>query len=81
MIETEIYILGYPVMIRYIVHDPSYVEWHLVCNHSARDVHDLLNVLLRVHFSEFIEAACREHHFYKLYAESQGAPETEDCPF
>lgn len=79
--ETEVYIMGYPVTIAYTIHEPSYVEWKIRATTRWEDEHDLLNVLLRIHYAEFIEAVCREHSFYVAYADAQGAPETEDIPF
>lgn len=73
MIKTEVYILGYPIPISYQIHDPAYVEWKIECTTKSWETeHDLLNVLLRMHFCEYIEAAIREHAFMEQYAASQG---------
>lgn len=72
MINTEIYILGYPVRIKYHIHDPAYVEWQILATKDWETEHDLLNVLLRLHFCEYIEAAIREHAFMEQYAAAQG---------
>lgn len=85
MNEIEIYLLGYPLLISYQLHDPNYVEWKLKAHKTWEDEFELLNVLLRIHYSAYIEAACREHHFYEEYARSAGwkpmGEIEEDIPF
>jgi len=70
--KTEIYIMGYPVQIAYTIHHPDYVEWKLVASKTWEGEHDLLNVLLRVHYHQYIEAAVREHAFMEQYAAAAG---------
>jgi hypothetical protein len=72
MEDFDVLIMGYPINICYRIHDPSYVEWSLVNKIGAAEEIELLNILLRVHYGEFIEAAIREHHFYESYAKSAG---------
>lgn len=90
MTKTEIYIMGYPVQIAYTIHHPDYVEWKLVASKTWEGEHDLLNVLLRVHYHQYIEAAIREHAFMEHYAAAAGygydiavSPDIriEDMPF
>ena len=72
MTKTEIYIMGYAVQIAYVIHHPDYVEWKLVASRTWEGEHDLLNVLLRVHYHQYIEAAIREHAFIEQYAAAAG---------
>lgn len=74
MTKTEIYIMGYPVQIAYKIHHPDYVEWDLKASKTWEAEHDILNVLLRIHYSQFIEAAVREHAFMEQYAATAGYP-------
>lgn len=73
MTKTEIYIMGYPVQIAYTIHQPDYVEWKLIASNQWEGEHDLLNVLLRVHYHQYIEAAIRENAFMEQYAAAAGA--------
>lgn len=87
MYKTDVIIMGYSIDIYFTLHEPSYVEWEIGASRWAsedkkatfRAEADLLNVLLRTHYSEFIESRCREADFYRSYAESQGASDWQDA--
>lgn len=78
MQSTLVVIMGLPVAIKYAIHDPAYVEWTLegvmvdCLEDYPNDEMKLLEVLLRTHYSEFIESCCREACYYDNYA-SQAA--------
>ena len=82
MLDTIVYLMGYAIKIRYAIHHPSYVEWKLMASEKWVDEHDVLDLVLRYHYSNYIEAACREHSFYLEEANSRGWPEPDDdIPF
>jgi hypothetical protein len=81
MERVEIYLLGYPLLIKYAIHEHGYVEWNLVASDKWESEHDLLNLLLRMHHSSMIESICREHGFYKEKFESMAPFGDEDVPF
>jgi hypothetical protein len=72
---TTVCIMGIMIPIKYRIHDPSYVEWSMETaadkDEFTVEERELLNVLLRVHYGGFIEAALREAAFYENYANSQ----------
>ena len=72
MQTTTVYIMGYPIEIDYRIHDPSYIEWNVTANDGSEHESQLLNVLLRVHYNQFIEAVLREHDYYHEYAKRAG---------
>lgn len=83
--KADVTIMGISVRIKYAIHDPAYVEWKLEeANQESAvegwpdDEMELLNVLLRVHYSDFIEAACREQAYYDSYAASAAADDWAD---
>ena len=84
MKKTAVIIMGIPLNIRYNIHEPSYVEWNLdLLEKSANppdnyDEMELLNILLRTHYCNFIESACRENAFYENYAATQAADDWAD---
>jgi hypothetical protein len=80
--SVQITIMGITIRVHYTIHEPSYVEWELRSaqqkmenlseKHYPIKEMQLLSVLLRTHYSQFIEAVIRESAFYQSYAESQG---------
>lgn len=78
MNKTSVTIMGISIQIRYHIHDPAYVEWTLQRADKDDDEMELLNVLLRVHYSDFIEAACREQAYYDSYAAAAAADDWAD---
>lgn len=66
MRETTITILGHAVTIRYTVYEGGYIEWKLKGSNW-----DLTETLLRVHFTEYINAELRKIWFEEEYAEHQ----------
>jgi hypothetical protein len=68
MNKASVTIMGISIGIHYAIHDPAYVEWKLENSDSDDDALELLTVLLRTHYSGFIEAACREQAYYDNYA-------------
>jgi len=72
METTTLIMLGHPVDVRYAFHDGNYVEWYLQpCEHNTQEV-KLLETLLRLNHSDFIESKIRELHFFRSYAEHAG---------
>lgn len=81
MEETELYILGHPIKIRYHIHDRGYVQWKLVpAVERWEGEHDLLDLLLRMHCNQLIEAMCREDSYYTAYTAEICTPDTEIDP-
>ena len=76
MSKTSVVIMGISIPVRYTIHDPAYVEWtidawELHQNPDSNYPHhemNLLQILLRVHYSDLIESVCRETTYYNNYA-------------
>jgi hypothetical protein len=66
MRETTITILGHAVTFRYTVYEGGYIEWKL-----KDSTWDLTETLLRVHFTEYINAELRKVWFEEEYAQNQ----------
>lgn len=65
MKEAIITILGHPLTFHYFVHDGGHIEW------TVRNATDLLILLLRVHYTQYIEAELRKVWFEEQYYENQ----------
>lgn len=79
MNKTTVVIMGKAITIQYAVHEPAYVEWQMNAPvEGLEDEMELLNVLLRTHYSDFIESACREASFYNAYAATAAADDWMD---
>ena len=81
MNETTLTILGFPVIIRYIVYDGGYTEWHV-----KPEGESLLSTILRIHYTTYIEAELRKAWFEAEYEQniinsSQMSIFDEDPPF
>ena len=66
MRETIITLLGNPLTFRYTVYEGGYIEWHLKGSNF-----DFTEVLLRVHYCQYIEAELRKIWFEEEYIENQ----------
>ena len=62
MNETTLTILGFPVLIRYTVFEGGYTEWHIKPTGES-----LLSTLLRIHYTQYIEAEIRKAWFEEEY--------------
>lgn len=62
MNETTLTIMGFPVLVRYTVFEGGYTEWHLKPAGES-----LLSTLLRIHYTEYIEAQIRKAWFEEEY--------------
>jgi len=81
MEKMVIYILGHEVHIHYQISDRGYVQWKLTPSKDGwLPEHDLLDLLLRMHHNQYIEALCREEDHYIDYVRGQ-APDLKDLPF
>ena len=65
MNETTLTILGFPLIIRYVVYDGGYIEWHV-----KPEGESLLNTLLRIHYTAIIESALRKAWFEKEFEQN-----------
>lgn len=85
MKEIAITIMGYPVKLQYCMHErPTYCEWRLIAQGLYSDQHCLLEQLLRMHYSDYIEAIIREYAWYEGYATAQAYSDPgidDDTPF
>jgi len=76
MNEETFIILGFPVRLRYNIHQrPSYVEWHIVDDMSNASTVELLEQLLRVHYTQWIENVIREHEWRRSNEDTSPDPE------
>lgn len=62
MNETTLTIMGFPVLIRYTVFEGGYTEWHI-----KPEGESLLSTLLRIHYTQYIEAQIRKAWFEEEY--------------
>ena len=62
MNETTLTILGFPVIIQYVVYDGGYTEWHVKPAGES-----LLTTMLRIHYTAYIEAELRRAWFEEEY--------------
>jgi hypothetical protein len=81
MNETILTIMGFPVTLRYTVYEGGYIEWHLKSPN-----HDITELLLRFHYTAFIETELRKAWFEEEYEQNvinsaQLPIFDEDCPF
>jgi len=81
MNEVTLTILGFPVIFRYVIYDGGYTEWHVKPSDDS-----LLSMLLRTHYSAYIEAELRKAWFEREYTEnlcssSQMSIFDEEIPF
>jgi len=89
MIQTHVYIMGMPVSIMYEIHSFFNIEWAVKMpppsSTNETSIYLLLNVLLRVHYCEFIEAEIRRYHHTLEYEENINPPhplfDKEEIPF
>ena len=89
MKEITIVMLGHSLSLHYAMHEGNYVEWYLApspSNENENDIHAILDTILRLNHSQFIESKIREVVFYQAYAEASGSPWPADdidptCPF
>jgi len=68
MRETTISILGFALTLRYTVYEGGHIEWKIggpAYNES------LLNTMLRIHYTEYINAELRKIWFEEEYAQHQ----------
>ena len=80
MQRAVVTIMGVAIEIKFAIHDPAYVEWRIAAvgvdptvDDWPADEMELLDVLLRTHYSPYIEAACRETCYYNNYASAAAA--------
>ena len=66
MRETIITILGHPLTFRYSVYEGGYIEWKLKGSNW-----DFTELLLRIHYTDYITAELRKVWFEEEYIESQ----------
>ena len=66
MKETTITLMGYPLTFRYTVYEGGYIEWKLKGSNW-----DFTDLLLRLHYTEYINAELRKIWFEEEYAEHQ----------
>lgn len=79
MDKITVVIMGKAITIHYTMHEPAYVEWTLGTPIEGLEKEmDLLNVLLRTHYCDFIESACREAAFFNAYAATVAADDWMD---
>lgn len=77
--RTEVIILGRPIRVHFTIHEPAYVEWSLIPKDEGNETEmKLLDMLLRTHYCQFIESACREAAFYQAYAASAASDDWAD---
>lgn len=69
MNTSTLTILGIVIQFQYTIYDPSYIEWSIHANDVNRNV--LLEILLRIHYTAYIEAQLREDWFRREYEEHQ----------
>ena len=69
MIKTALTILGQRLDIEYFLYEPQYIEWSLTPEY--RGPSPLFEILLRVHYNEYIEAQLREDWFRRQYERHQ----------
>lgn len=82
MTIEKFYLLGYGIEIQYIVHEGGYVEWSIRPDENSKDSSvELLNVLLRIHYNDFIEAMCRENSHMSDYYSSMQPVDNQIIPF
>ncbi|RKZ90735.1 MAG: hypothetical protein DRQ40_10665 [Gammaproteobacteria bacterium] len=62
MNETTLTILGFPVIIRYVIYDGGYTEWHI-----KPEGESLVSTMLRIHYTQYIEAEIRKAWFEEEY--------------
>lgn len=72
MLEDTLTILGLPVKFQFHIYDTSYVSWNL--HPDSKGNSPLLEILLRIHYQEYIEAMLREVWFRQIYENSQFDP-------
>ena len=82
MKKTKITLFGFIIHIEYQIHDQNYIEWRVFDDEPSTFKYDFLEMLLRIHYNEYIESRIREVAYYHSYSERVGAfqPE-EDTPF
>ena len=69
MRRTTLTILGIALDFEYTIYEPTLVEWSLTP--ESRGPRPLLEILLRVHYNQYIEAQLREHWFREEYEAHQ----------
>lgn len=69
MRETTIAIMGYSLTFRYTVYEGGHIEWKLACSPDYRE--SLLSTLLRIHYTDYINAELRKIWFEEEYAQHQ----------
>lgn len=84
MSRVKVTIMGIPINIMYTINEPSYVEWRIEAavgiqtQSYPKDEMEMLNILLRTHYSPFIEAACREAFHFETMAQNYAADDWMD---
>lgn len=68
MRETTISIMGYPLTLRYTVYEGGHIEWK---PSSPAYNESLFNTMLRIHYTDYINAELRKIWFEEEYAEHQ----------
>ena len=69
MRETILSILGHAVAFKYTVYEGGCIDWQTKVGAGNHD--NLFNLLLRIHYNEFICAELRKTWFEEEYAQHQ----------
>lgn len=85
---VEVVLLGHCVHVEYTLHDLGYIEWSLV-KHTGNvqyaiytNALGLLETLLRLKYTGYIEGVIREHLHYEDIRKAKGfPPDDEGDPF
>ena len=72
MLEDTLTILGHPIKFQFHIYDTTHVSWSL--HPDSKGPSPLLEILLRIHYCEYIESMLRETWFRISYEESQFDP-------
>ena len=75
MNKIVLILYGIPVSLRYKWHSSNYIEWHLDKNSNVMEYSDcmLVETLLRVHHSDYIQRVLRDEHQAQVYEEDSRA--------
>jgi hypothetical protein len=82
MKKIVITIMGQKIEIEYQVHSDTHIEWCLCTTDAQNGCNtQLLDMLLKIHYTPYIESIIREFAHYHSYSERVGAFPDDYKPF
>jgi hypothetical protein len=77
MYTVAVKLMGMHINVRYQFHDNNYIEWRIMHDHAYTPEMELMDCIIRVHYTAFIEGALREHYHWKMEEEARGIDPNE----